>query len=379
MIEQKIFADNLLKLGVEFITGVPDTLLNDFCLFVESNWDKEKHVIAANEGNAVALATGYYLTSDTVPLVYMQNSGLGNSVNPLLSLTHNNVYGIPMILLIGWRGEPGKKDHPQHKQQGELTPILLQDMNIPYMILTDNIHESIEALKWAVDETRRIDSPVALLAGKGILEKGEKDIVSDNTSGKLSREEAMKCVLEYLPNDTVYVASTGRATRELYALRELSGAPHNNDFLNVGAMGHTSSIALGIAMAKKNKTVVCFDGDSAAIMHLGALTTSGKVKASNFVHIVLNNGVHESVGGQESAGYLISFTTIAEASGYKTIKNPVITKEEIQHALKSLTSHAGPSFIDIHIRKGIRNDLPTLKFDQKQSKTILMANLNTVK
>ncbi len=374
MIDQKKFVEYLRNEGVEFITGVPDTLLNDFCLYIEKYWPKEQHVIAANEGNAVAIAAGYHLATGSIPLVYMQNSGLGNTVNPLLSLTHRDIYGIPMILLIGWRGEPGGKDHIQHKKQGEVTPALLEAMDIPYKILTNNLEQSFTTIRWATKTAKRTNNPIALLAGKGVLEKGEKENPNDGNI-KLSREEAIRCVIDSVPKNSIFVATTGRATRELHALRDMFGENHNTDFLNVGAMGHTSSIALGIALAKKDRLVVCFDGDSAAIMHLGALTTTGKTQPPNFLHVILNNGVHESVGGQPSAGYLINFTAIAENSGYITPGKAIEKKQDIMDSVKHLILEKKSAFIDIHIKQGIRNNLPPLKIVHSQLKDNLMKEI----
>lgn len=374
MIDQKEFVEYLRNEGVEFITGVPDTLLNDFCLYVEKYWPKKQHVIAANEGNAVAIAVGYHLATGSVPLVYMQNSGLGNTVNPLLSLTHRDVYGIPLILLVGWRGEPDGKDHAQHNKQGEVTPVLLEAMDIPYKILTNNLEESFAAIRWATTTAKQTNNPVALLAGKGILEKGEKENPNDGST-KLSREEAIRCIIDSVPKNSIFVATTGRATRELHASRDMFGESHNTDFLNVGAMGHTSSIAIGIALAKKDRLVVCLDGDSAAIMHLGALTTTGKTQPSNFLHVILNNGVHESVGGQPSAGYLINFTAIAENSGYITPGQAVEKKQDIMDSVKHLITERKPAFIDIHIKQGIRSNLPPLKIVHSQLKDDLMKEI----
>ncbi|HRS09173.1 MAG TPA: phosphonopyruvate decarboxylase [Bacteroidia bacterium] len=371
MIDIVLFSDKLQDSGIEFITGVPDTLLNDFCLHIEKSWLKEKHVIAANEGNAIGLAAGYHLATGTIPLVYMQNSGIGNCVNPLLSLTHKFVYSIPMILLIGWRGEPGRNDHAQHKKQGEITPLLLESMDVPYKVVSDNTEDALDILTWAIEVAKSSNSPVALLATKGVFEKGEKDGFKGEDEQLLSREEAIDCVLNSIPENAIVVASTGRATRELYELRNMRKEKHNNDFLNVGAMGHTSSIALGIALATDCQ-VVCLEGDSSAIMHLGSFTTTGVMKPSNFLHIVLNNGVHESVGGQKSAGFDANLTEIAKHCGYCTIEKSIKTTEEINAAIKTLKMFDGPAFIEIIIRKGIREDMPPLKFSLIDSKNEFM-------
>lgn len=374
MIDIASFSDKLHDSGIEFITGVPDTLLNDFCLHIEDSWSKDRHVIAANEGNAIGLAAGYHLATGTIPLVYMQNSGIGNTVNPLLSLTHGQVYCMPMILLIGWRGERGSNDHAQHKKQGEVTPLLLETMDVPYKVVPDNTEEALSILKWALEVAITSNSPVALLATKGVFEKGEKAGFNSENEKLLSREEAINAVLDSIPDNAIVVASTGRATRELFELRNIRKESHENDFLNVGAMGHTSSIALGIAMATERE-VVCLEGDSSAIMHLGSFSTTGLMKPSNFLHIVLNNGVHESVGGQKSAGFNVDLTEIAKHCGYVTIEKSVKTIEEINTAIKTLNDSDGPAFMEIIIRKGIRKDMPPLRFDLLNSKKELICSL----
>lgn len=375
MVNIELFVNRLKESNIEFITGVPDTLLNDFCLYIEKEWPCNKHITAANEGNAIGLAAGYHLATGTIPMVYMQNSGIGNAVNPLLSLTHEQVYSIPMILLIGWRGEPSKNDHAQHKKQGEITPVLLESMDIPFKIVHDNIEEALESLLWAIEIARTSSSPVALIATKGVFEKGEKAGFNNENKQFLSREEAINCVLDSIPGSAIVVASTGRATRELYELRNIRNEKHDCDFLNVGAMGHTSSIATGIAIAT-DRQVVCLEGDSSAIMHMGAFTTSGLLKPTNFLHIVLNNGVHESVGGQKSAGFNANLTKVAKHSGYMTLTKSLQTEREIQDAIKELLPTKSPSFLEIIIRKGIRADMPQLRFNIKETKSQLMESLH---
>ena len=376
MIDLEKFHECLQQAGIDFMTGVPDTLLNDFCLYAEKKLPRERNVIAANEGNAVALAAGYHLATGNIPLVYMQNSGLGNTVNPLLSLTQQDVYAIPMVLLIGWRGEPGIKDHAQHKKQGEITPALLESMDIPCRVLNDDTKNAFRSAEWAVQTAQKISGPTALLVRKGVLAKKKKEIgdFPDNQYS-MRRENAIECVLQSIPEDSICIATTGRATRELYDLRSISGAPHNLDFLNVGAMGHASSIATGIALAEKNRLVVCFDGDAAAIMHLGSMTTAGNLKLSNFLHVVLNNGAHESVGGQPSAGFKVDLTTMADGAGYKTVGKAVETEQTLHSAVNRLLPIEGPAFIDVHIRKGVRSDLPPLKISHIDLKNALMNSL----
>ncbi len=376
MVNLQKLISSLKKNEVEFITGVPDTLLNDFCLSVEHNWDSNRHVIAANEGNAIGLAAGYHLVNNSVPIVYMQNSGIGNTVNPLLSLTNKEVYSIPMVLLVGWRGKPGSNDWPQHQKQGEQTPKIFESFEIPYKELEDDTQKTLDAFEWAINKAKKLSSPVALLSGKGVLEKGEKDDFSDDQPYPLSREEAMAHIITQFDKDTLYVASTGRATRELHEIRNLNAEGHENDFLNVGAMGHTSSIAMGIALGDSKKNVVCFDGDSSTIMHMGALSVAGLLKQDNFFHVVLNNGVHESVGGQQSAGFSTDFNSVAKHCGYSTMDSFVVDKKGINEAINTLGKMAGPKFLEVRIRKGIRSDMPKLIIDHSELKSLFKKNLS---
>lgn len=361
MIDQVAFINKLQESGVCFFTGVPDSYLNDFCNTLLELVPNSKNVITANEGNAIALAAGYSFGKDCVPLVYMQNSGLGNCVNPLVSLADSNVYSVPMILLIGWRG-PNEDNHPQHKTQGEITPKLLEDMNIPFQIVDEE--NAMDAAVWAAKMAKELSQPIGLIANKGVFNAKIKINASDNNY-PMSREEAISIILDAAPENTVFTATTGRATRELYAQRELRGEGHGNDFLNVGAMGHNSSVALGIAMACPERPVICLDGDASAIMHMGAMTTARKVGAGNYIHVILNNDVHESVGGQPSTGHQIDFTTIAEGCGYETIGSHVTKEEELQVAIKTLLAKDKPGFVDVRIRKGIRSDLPALKISHQ--------------
>lgn len=373
MINQKLFVDALNKNGVNFFTGVPDSFLNGFCTYILHNVPRERNVIAANEGNAIGIASGHYFATKEIPLVYMQNSGLGNTINPLVSLADKDVYSVPMILLIGWRGQPGIGDWPQHKLQGEITTKLLELMDIPYKIVGDNDSLVEQTVSWAVQTTKSIHTPVALIGKKGVF-AGEKLSTSDATY-LMSREEAIEIVLDNMPNDTIYSATTGRATRELYFLREKRGESHKYDFLNVGSMGHASSVALGMALAQDRK-VVCFDGDAAAIMHMGSFAMASTVDVGNMIHLVLNNGKHESVGGQPSVGHIIDFTKIAEACGYNTIGKPVTCKEELIDALNILSKSNKISFLDIRIHMGLSGKLPPLDFSHQEIIDELIEELN---
>ena len=370
MVNQENLFEALDRLGVKFFTGVPDSLLNDFCLYMSSNIPDCRHVMAANEGNAVGIAAGHYLATGNIPLVYMQNSGIGNATNPLLSLTHDCVYGIPMILVIGWRGDPSVKDHAQHRKQGELTPVLMKDMDIPYEIL-DSDDTVIDKFTWAVQKAKEISSPVAIIAKKAILTQKEKKQVYPE-SPLMNREEAISAVLEVLGAGAVYLGTTGRATRELHEQLKAHGIGEGHEFQNVGSMGHVSSVGLGIALGRPDMKVVVFDGDAAAVMHMGALATNCRYKAGNLVHIVLNNGVNESVGGQKSAGRIIDLTEVARACGYRTLGHAIESKEALQNALQGQVTGGMPLFIDVHVRQGIRPDMPKLNIDHKGQKTALM-------
>ncbi len=377
MINLKNFYQQLIDLNVKFFTGVPDTLLNEFCLFIDQNTPKENHVIAANEGSAIALAVGHFLGSKELSLVYMQNSGLGNALNPLLSLAGRNLYSIPMLMLIGWRGDPLFPDHPQHNKQGIITPRLLEELNIPFKVLEDNQDEVSQSLSWATHEALEKNSPVALIVKKGVMQEAEKENLLELPSDlSLTREEAIRTIINTFPKNTLYIATTGRACRELYNLREEQNQTHQFDFLNVGAMGHALSIASGLALSQPEKQVVCLDGDSAAIMHLGSLAVINKKQIPNLLHIVLNNGCHESVGGQPSAGFSIDFSKIAESNGYKTVGHSVDSNNELKSALLLLNKRERAGFVDVHIRKGMRSSIPPLKFDHKESKNLFMNNIN---
>lgn len=374
MLDQKKVFECLASHSVTFFTGVPDSYLNGFCNYALANYT-ERNVITANEGNAIALAAGHYLATEEIPLVYMQNSGEGNVVNPVASLADKDVYAIPMILLIGWRGQ-GKTEpnHPQHKLQGEITTSLLDLLRIPYTVLTDSDEEFEIAVKNAVKYCREERGIYAFIAPKGVMADPNKPNNLDDTY-PMSREEAIEIILDHMPADTIYSATTGRATRELFFLRERREEGKEHDFLNVGSMGHASSVALGIAL-NTERPVVALDGDSAAIMHMGAMTMVSKVSAPNFIHVILNNGAHESVGGQPSAGHLLDWTKIAEGCGYATVGRAVETKEELIEAINNLRKADKASFIDCRIHKGLARNLPPIIFNHREAIDALIADLN---
>lgn len=375
MLHQESVFQALAENGVTFFTGVPDSYLNGFCNYA-LQYHAGRNIIAANEGNAVGIAAGHYFATKEIPLVYMQNSGEGNAVNPLASLVDRNVYAVPMLLLIGWRGQgDSEPNHPQHKLQGEITPKMLEIMHIPYTVLEDDNTAFRETIEKAVKYCKEYRAPYGLIAPKGVMADPDKPNNLDDVY-PMSREEAIEIILDHMPEDTVYSATTGRATRELFFLREKRNEGKAHDFLNVGSMGHASSVALGIALEEPEKHVVALDGDAAAIMHMGAMTMVSKLNVPNFLHVVLNNGAHESVGGQPSAGHLLDFTKIAEACGYTTVGHPVTNERELIEALDSLRDCGTASFIDCRIHKGLNRKLPPIVFDHREAIDALMEYLN---
>ena len=314
MISPKEFYNYLVEKQIDFFTGVPDSLLKNICSYITDNTIPERNVIAANEGGAIALATGYNLASDKIPMVYMQNSGIGNAVNPLLSLTDPKVYSIPVLLMIGWRGEPGLKDEPQHIKQGEVTVELLDAMKIPYAVLSDNIEDATKEIDSAISYMNNNQAPYALVVRKNTFEAYElKNVVKTNF--ELSRENAVKHVTSLINIEDVVVSTTGMISRELFEYRAELKQGHERDFLTVGSMGHASQIALGIAIEKPNRNVYCFDGDGAALMHTGSMGIIGGLSPKNFKHIIFNNGAHDSVGGQPTIAFGVDFEKIS--SGFK--------------------------------------------------------------
>ncbi len=374
MIATDQFYQSLICNGVEFFTGIPDSLLKDICAYITDNTLKERHVIAANEGGAIALATGHHLATGKIPLVYMQNSGLGNAVNPLLSLADTEVYSIPMLLMIGWRGEPGVKDEPQHIKQGEVTLDLLKVMKIPYAILPDNIESANEVLQKAISYTNKHNAPYALIVRKGSFEPYKlKGTV--NSEYSLTREDAIEVVIQNLNKNDIVVSTTGMASRELFETRKRLGQTHENDFLTVGSMGHASQIALGIAIEKPNRDVYCFDGDGAILMHTGSISIIGDLSPKNFKHILFNNGVHDSVGGQPTVGFNSDFCSIAKAFNYKHTYQ-VKTLNELERRLTELKESEGPALLEILVKKGARKDLGRPTTSPLENKVTLMKNLN---
>lgn len=356
MINVKEFEEYLQKIGVGFYTGVPDSQLKAFCDFIEDKYGiSDKHIIAPNEGNAVALASGYHLSTGKIGLVYMQNSGLGNAVNPITSLTDPNVYNIPIVYVIGWRGEPGVHDEPQHVKQGAITTDLLELLDIDYKILTkDTSFEEIEEVfESKFSENLANGKSVAFVVSKGAFDKFKKAKSNENS---LSREDAIKTVIDNLTLDDIIVSTTGKASRELFEYREAKEQGHSNDFLTVGSMGHSSTIALSIALNKKSKRILCFDGDGAVLMHMGSLAMVGSKSPENYYHVLFNNGAHETVGGLPTIMPDVNISEIAINCGYKATYQ-ASNKEELVDILPKFLNDKGPVLLIIDVSIGSREDL----------------------
>ena len=374
MIQPKAFIEALAQGGVDFFAGVPDSLLKSLCAYITDSVPREKNIIAANEGNAVGLATGYHLATGKIGCVYMQNSGEGNIVNPLLSLVDEDVYHIPMLLVIGWRGEPGVHDEPQHKKQGKLTLSLLETMGVPYAVLDDSWELQV---KQALTQIRETNGVYALIVRKGTFEDYalQKQTLS---SLPLSREEAIKIVVDKLGKDDIVVSTTGMISRELFEYREAKQQGHGADFLTVGSMGHASQIALGIALQKPDRRVFVFDGDGALLMHMGGMAIIGDYCPKNLVHIVFNNGAHDSVGGQPTVGQKIDIEAIAKAVGYTdvvSVDNEIALSRAMNHVNNAVME--GTSLINVNVRKGNRKDLGRPTTTPIENKEVFMHNLET--
>jgi phosphonopyruvate decarboxylase len=371
LISPQSFLLSLQKHDIAFYAGVPDSLLKEFLSELSKKTSAETHFICANEGNAVALAAGYHLSTGKLPLVYMQNSGLGNSVNPLMSLCHKQVYSIPMLLLIGWRGEPGEFDEPQHVAMGSITPQLLDQMQITYFILDKNAQPD-ELITKASREALSQSAPVALLCRKEAFDKAEKAPTQESQL-KLTRRVAIETVL-LAAKESVTICNTGFTAREVFGQRAFSGASHLEDFLNAGAMGHASQIALGMASGKPSQQFICFDGDGAILMHLGGLALIGPRAPSNLTHILLNNGVHDSVGAQPTAGFEIDLKQIASACGYPKVDS-CETVEQLEKLIDEHLSCGTLSFLEIKICPGSSDKLPRPPQDFARQKLQFMENL----
>lgn len=371
MISPQFFYETLVSHGIDFFTGVPDSLLKNLCAYITDHADGDHHIIAANEGGAMGLAAGHFLATGRIAAVYMQNSGEGNVINPLASLTDPEVYGIPVLLVIGWRGEPGVHDEPQHIKQGKVTTALLDVMGVGYAVLAKDSAEAAVQIGKAVEMMRATGRSYALVVEKDTFENYVQATSNDAPFFPMSREEAIRVVAAAAGKDAVIVSTTGMISRELFEYRAAMGQGHRQDFLTVGSMGHASQIALGIALEKPERRIWCFDGDGAAIMHMGSLAIVAGKAPKNYIHVVFNNGAHDSVGGQPTVGLKIDLPAVARAVGYKAVFS-VTDHSGLEAALGDAARLEGPVFIEIKVRKGNRKDLGRPTTTPAQNKTALM-------
>lgn len=358
----------------EFYTGVPDSLLQPLCNYLMKHYgvDKKHHVIGANEGNCVAMAAGYHLATGKYPVVYMQNSGEGNAVNPIASLLNEKVYAIPAIFVVGWRGEPGKKDEPQHIFQGEITRSLLSLLSIEsYVVGKETTVTELTRVRASFEEQLSKGQSVAFVIQKGALTNDEEMVYSN--AYHMTREAVVRAVSEVAKEDPI-VSTTGKASRELFEAREARGEGHQYDFLTVGSMGHASSIACAIAAQKPETKIWCVDGDGALIMHMGAMAVVGRLQPDNLVHILINNEAHETVGGLPTAADAVSLSEIAKACGYQVI--PKVEEEtELLEALKKCRDSRKLTFLEVDCALGARADLGRPTTSARENKEQFMQYL----
>ena len=373
MVRPEFFVNTLKEYGMDFYAGVPDSLLKNICAYITDNLPPEQNIIAANEGGAMGIAAGYHLSTGKVAVVYMQNSGEGNIINPLASLTDKEVYNIPVLLVIGWRGRPGVKDEPQHVKQGKVTTGLLNTMGINYSILPKDEEGAARQIRIAAEYMKATNECYALVIEKDTFEdyKLQHAVPSSLT---LSREEAIRTVASTIEDKACIVSTTGMISRELFETRTAWNQGHERDFLTVGSMGHASQIALGIALQKPERRVYCFDGDGASIMHMGNMAITASMKCKNYVHVVFNNGAHDSVGGQPTVGLQIDLCAVAKALGYESACS-VENLEDLHTSLRQLKDAEGPVFLQVRVKKGNRKDLGRPTTTPIQNKEALMAFL----
>jgi len=364
MLDSDFFYQEIRNHGTELFTGVPDSLLKSFCSYLSDNTTQKCHITAANEGGAIAIAIGHYLATSKVPFVYMQNSGLGNSINPLLSLADEEVYSIPMILMVGWRGKPGVKDEPQHIKQGKVTELLLKSMGVQFAILNTNTtnDEASKIISEAYKISIEFNVPYVLLVEKNTFSNYTSQVDYEYKQN-LTREQALKKIIETLTGTELIISTTGMLSRELNELKKGAG----DDFLTVGGMGHANQIALGVALSQKERNVICLDGDGALLMHMGSLAVNTHYLLPNYKHILINNGVHDSVGGQVTSNPELSYSKLASSMGYGEVFT-AISGTDIQNTLRRVLVSNKCSFVEILVNKGNRADLSRPKSTPLENK-----------
>lgn len=360
--------------GIDFFTGVPDSQLKGLCDTLYATLGvKEKHIVAANEGNAIGLCAGHFLSTGRPALCYMQNSGLGNAVNPLASLMDAQVYAMPCLLVIGWRGEPGVHDEPQHVKQGQVTLSQLDLLDVPYMVLDKAMSDAdFDAAFASIRAHLAANRTAAIVVKKGGLTCSAKPVYGNRHT--MTREEAVGVIARLAGSRDAFVSTTGKLSRELFELREAAGQGHARDFLTVGSMGHASMIALGIAMEKPDRRIWCLDGDGAALMHLGAMAVIGQRQPRNLVHVVINNGAHETVGGMPVCEGGLDLCAMAMAAGYRSVCR-ANSPETLLDAVDAAMTAGELAFIEVMCAVGARDDLGRPTTTTQENRDALMGFL----
>ena len=367
MIDTNEFFDYLKENKLDFFVGVPDSLLKNLCARITENCDKKHNIITANEGNAIGIACGYHLATGKYGVVYMQNSGIGNAVNPLVSLADEEVYRIPLLMIVGWRGEPDTADEPQHKKQGKITLELFKTLGIETVILDDEFESKI---RYCINYMKEYNKPVALIVRKNTFSEYKYNFKQSDYV--LSRECALEIIIDNISRDDIIISTTGKCSRELFELREMRNSGHSNDFLTVGSMGHTSSIALGISLFS-DRQIYCIDGDGSFIMHMGAAAINAVNCGNNFKYIIINNGVHESVGGQPTVAFDIDIPEILLKCGFANVCT-ALNEAEIKEGIKFLKNHDKSAMV-IYVKQGSRSNLGRPDLSPIENKKMLMENL----
>lgn len=352
----EFFVEQLKAIGIESLVGVPDSTLKEFCDYINTDGkDEFTHYVPANEGAAVGIATGVFLSTNKPACVYMQNSGIGNTVNPITSLINEEVYDIPMLFLVGWRGEPGYHDEPQHKFMGRITKSILETLEIEYSIIgPDTTEVELKEIVNKCIEKLSENKQYSIIIKKDTFEKRSKSTYKNKNT--LVREDAIKAILESVESEDIIVSTTGKISREVYEQADLVNGQHQQEFLTVGGMGHASMIALGIADNMKDKKVYCIDGDGAVLMHMGSLGLIGTRKPNNLIHICINNDAHESVGGMPTGAVGMNYSLIAKSCGYPYVYQ-VDTLDLLKRALEEARTLGETVFIEIKVALQSRENL----------------------
>ncbi len=360
--------------GVSFVTGVPDSVLEDFCRAITSSRCGIRHTVAVNEGAAVAIAIGWHLSTGSIPLVYLQNSGLGNAVNPLASLASSEVFSIPLLLLIGWRGKPGQADEPQHRLTGASTESILRSLEIPFRVLPHNEEKAREAVLSALSQIRSTGRSRAILVGRGTF-SADDEPSEISESGKWCGAEALVDLCQVIPVDDICVSTVGYVSRTLAEHRRRANRALTNDLFVVGGMGLASQVALGIALGKGERRVWCLDGDGALLMHLGSLAAIGASRARNIIHVLFNNGIHESVGGFSTSQPATKFPAVSLACGYKSAAS-VTTSAELDLLSSWKRNRDGPYFLELRVTPNTELNVPRPSTSPLRNKELLMGTLS---